>query len=979
MSETPARARLRSFHELMRRRVQRILLVSSLYDSFVISEEGQLPEELHGHFIALERSHVPDLVQVPEIGDAVALLREDPTFDLVVSSVFTGDGNAAELVRALREASIDTPVVALAYSSRKLAEFTRDHDTSELERVFLWQGDVRIFLAIVLYVEDRLNVEHDTGAMGVPAIIVVEDSIRFYSSFLLTIYSELLKHTGQLLSEGRNLSQKMLRMRARPKVLLCTTYEEAWDTLERYGKHVLGVLSDFEYPREGVLDPHAGLRLCERVLEVRPDMRLVLQSSNPDNAVLADRVGASFLQKGSQVLLQELRQILVRRFGFGDFLFRVPGGGDLARAADLVELEKLLETVPIESVQHHAEQNHFANWMKARTEFALAETIEALGEREGVEGEALRAQLIGAIHSFRRKHEQSIIADFDRDRFQPRTSITRLGPGSLGGKARGIAFANRVLQSAELELQFPEIDVYVPPCVVLATGIFDEFLEYEWTRELALSERPDAEIVQHFLNAPFPRQASADLRAYLQRVRHPLAVRSSSLMEDSLSQPFAGVYETYMLPNNDRELDVRLRQLTDAVKRVYASTFTEQAKTYVSMTSQRLEEERMAVMIQELVGQEHGDVFYPDFSGVARSYNYYPEPGQAAEDGVAAVALGMGMTVVGGDRCLRFCPRHPRHIVGFSSVADALENSQREFHALDLSPEVLGQGLPGIRRFPLADAEEDGPLPWLGSTYLPDDNRIVDGISRPGVRLVTFAQVLKHEWFRLAELLRVVLERCASGTGAPVEIEFAGNLGRAGRRPSFAFLQLRPMALSKEGERVELGDVDDAAVICRSDRVLGNGRIDDVHDLVVVAPSSFDRARTREVAQQVARLDAVLRERGAPYVLIGVGRWGSADPFLGVPVSWNQIAGARVIVEAGLEDLSVAPSQGTHFFQNLTSSHVGYFTVDGKSDGARVDWDWLAGRPAAYETELVRHVHLERPLRIEMDGRVGAGIIARPE
>lgn len=978
----PARARMRSFHELMQHRVQRILLVSSLYDSFVISEEGQLPEELIGHFVDLDRSHTPDLIQVNDIAAALELLRSDERFDLVVSSLNTSDGNAALLASRMHEAGVEIPVIALGYSGRELYEFTSRHDSRDLERIFLWRGDVRIFLAMVMYLEDRLNVENDSGLQGVPVILLVEDSIEFYSSFLLTIYSELMRHTSQLLSSDMNLSQKMVRMRARPKVLLCTSYEEAWEHFERYEERILGVLSDVEYPRGGTLDKRAGLKLCRRVRARRPDVRLVLQSSRAENRKLASDLGASFLTKGSPVLLEDLRAVLIDRFGFGDFIFRLPDGTEIDRASDLRELRAKIERVPGESIVYHATRGHFPNWLKARTEFALAEMLQApeRGEPEDFgDPEGLRRGILARIDSFREERARMVIAEFDRKRFDPDVSITRIGAGSMGGKARGVAFANRMLQASGVRQRFPDIDIHVPPSVVVATSVFDEFLEYEWTRGFAIAKHEDQEITQLFLQAPFPRAAGADLRSYLQRVRYPLAVRSSSLMEDSLSQPFAGVYRTFMLPNNDFDVDVRLRQMTDAVKRVYASTFAEQAKTYISMSSHRLEEEKMAVMIQQLVGRPHQDRFYPDFAGVARSYNFYPEPGHAAEDGVAAVALGMGKAVVGGDPCLRFCPRYPRQIVGFSSVHDALQNSQRELHALDLSRLGDGDESLELERHGLEVAEEDGLLTWLGSTYVHDDQRIVDGISRSGVRLVTFAQVLKYEAYPLAELLRALLECCAQGTGAPVEIEFAGNLGGRDRRPSFAFLQLRPMALAREAEAVEIGPVSDGALVCRSPRVLGNGNIEDIRDLLVVDIASFDRSRSREVAQQVAGFDALLRAGQTPYVLIGVGRWGSADPHLGIPVSWNQIAGARVIVEAGFEDIRVVPSQGTHFFQNLTSCHVGYFTVNPEVGEGHVDWSWLASQEAVRQTELVRHIRLPRPLSVKMNGRTGEGVILKPD
>jgi hypothetical protein len=971
-------ARLRSFHELMRHRVKHILLVSSAYDSFVMSEEGHLSEALLSHFIDLDRSSIPDVVRVANATGALELLEAGNTFDLVVASLNAEDGNATQLEVRLRQAGFELPVIALAFSPRELHEFTANNDVSRLERMFLWQGDVRVFLAMVMYLEDRLNVANDTSVRGVPAIIVVEDSVRYYSSFLPTIYAELFRHTQRLLAEDLNLSQRMIRMRARPKVLLSSTYEEAWEYFERYGEYVIGIVSDFEYPRLGRLEKKAGLELCRRALAKRPDVRLVLQSSRPENRTLAEELGASFLVKGSPLLLGELRKILVRRFGFGDFVFRTPDGAEVDRAADLKSLARKIASIPAESLVYHAGRNHFAKWLKARTEFTLAERLVVPPDGHAADPERLRSRFLESIDEFREERDRTVIADFDRKRFEPSVSITRIGAGSLGGKARGAAFANKTLVASEIADLFPTVDVSVPTCVVLGTQVFDEFLSYERLHAFAMGQHADEGIVQLFLQAPFPRAAGSDLRVFLQHVKHPLAVRSSSLMEDSLSQPFAGVYHTFMLPNSHPDLNVRLMQLTDAIKRVYASTFTERAKTYLSVTSHRLEEEKMAVMIQQLVGRRHEERFYPDFAGVARSHNCYPEPGQVAADGVAAVALGLGRTVVGGDPCLRFCPRYPQQIVGFSSVEDALQSSQREFFALNLERVGPRHGELELERFPLELAERDGTLSPLGSTFTPDDHRIVDGIARKGVRLVTFAGVLKHGAFPLADLLCTLLERCSEGTGAPVEIEFAGDLGGEGRRPHFAFLQLRPMALSREGEEVELGELNDAELLCRSERVLGNGRLDALRDVVVVDLARFDRQRTWEVAGELAALDAALRLESAPYVLIGPGRWGSADPSLGIPVAWNQIAGARVIVESGFEDIRVAPSQGTHFFQNLTSCSVGYFTVNPDLGDGLLDWEWLSSLEAERETTFVRHLRLSVPLVVKMNGRTGSGVIMKP-
>ena len=977
-SELDASRHLLSFHELMQNRVQRILLISSLYDSFIMSEEGHLHESLLSQFIDLNVTNIPDLIRVPNATEALELLAESDDFDLIISSLNTIDGNAAELTRSFREAGFNTPVIAIAYTNRELSDFLEREDKHVLERIFLWQGDIRILLAVVKYFEDRINIDNDTGLHGVPAILVVEDNTRYYSSFLPAIYSELFGHIQSLLSEDLSLSQKMMRARARPKVILCDNFEEAWYFYERFNENILGIISDVEYPRKGVLDKHAGIDLCTQARELQPSLRLVLQSSNPDNEKLANELGASFLLKGSPALLHQLQTLLIDRFGFGDFIFRMPDGSIIDSAHDLKSLAEKLGTVSAESVGYHASRNHFSNWLKTRTEFGLAARLRPCKVEEYASLEDLREHLLNMVVEYRKERYRTIISDFDREHFESAATITRMGSGSLGGKARGVAFANRILHSSGIDAVYPNVEVYVPPSLVLSTDIFDQFMTYADMRDFVTQSEDDDAIEDFMASAPFPRKAVANLRSFVQQVPYPLSVRSSSLLEDSLSQPFAGVYETYMLPNNDPDIDVRWRQLTNAVKRVYASAFLQSAKSYLSMTSFRLEEEKMAVMIQELVGNQHGDRFYPDFSGVARSYNYYPEPGHSCDEGVVAVALGLGRTVVSGSPCMRFNPHFPQELVSFSTIKNALNNSQRSFYALELGRETATSALAGTEQYSIDVAESDGPLTWLGSTYLPGDDRIVDGISRPGVRLVSFAQVLKHGAFPLAAILRDLMKHCAEATGGPVEIEFAGNLSKSGERVAqFAFLQLRPLAMSKEEEQVELGEFEKDAVVCYSTQMLGNGRMDDITDLIVVDINRFDRLKSREIALQVAHFDAVQRKEGKPYILIGVGRWGSADSSLGIPVSWSQISGARVIVESGFKDFHVSPSQGTHFFQNLTSCNVGYLTVNPDENDGFLDWAWIEQQPALEETEFVRRVRLDQPLCVKLDGRAGEAVILK--
>ncbi|HET7292623.1 MAG TPA: PEP/pyruvate-binding domain-containing protein [Vicinamibacteria bacterium] len=971
--------RFQDFHDLMRHRVMEVLLVASPYDSFILEEAGQLSERVLGEFRNLDLHYGPGITGVSTGAEALELARGERRFDLIITAPRLADMTGPELALRVREAGLAVPVILLAFDAQELKDTLARSDLSGVERSFLWQGDARILLAIVKCVEDRRNVDHDAGAVGVQVIILIEDNVRYYSSFLPTIYAELLHHSQRLIAEGVNLSQKIMRMRARPKILLCGTYEEAWQAFIRHQEVLLGVVSDVEFPREGSWSPEAGLAFARSVKELWPDVPVLLQSSRPENEALALGAGAEFLLKGSPLLLNDLRRFMLANFGFGDFVFRRPGGSEVARAADLRSLEEALHRVPAESLAYHAERNHFSKWLKARTEFALAHELRPHKVSDFATVEDLRQTLIRAIAEYRRERDQAVVADFDRDTFDGSAEMYRIGGGSLGGKARGLAFVRRLLAESGLSRAFAGVAVRVPPALVLATDVFDRFLDLNDLRDFAIAAEDDRELRGRFLAAEFPEDARRDLAAYLRRARHPLAVRSSSILEDSQHQPFTGVYETLMLPNVHASDEVRLEQLVGAVKRVYASTFSVQAKAYIRATPFRLEEERMAVIVQRVVGAAHGGRFYPHFAGVARSWNFYPTPPLQAGDGIAAVGLGLGRTVVEGGTCLRFCPRHPRHLVQFSSVEDLLRNSQRGFWAVDLSRDSpADEAEAGETFYGLDAAEADGTLAAVASTHSPENDAVYDGVSRPGQRLVSFAPILKHGEFPLAAILDRLLGIGGWGMGAPVEIEFAADLSTAPGAPrEFAVLQLRPLALARESDELVIDCRDPERILCRSRSVLGNGRVEDIRDVVVVDRHRFERARSQTTAQELGRFNADLAARGAPYLLIGVGRWGSADPWLGIPVTWDQISGARVIVEAGLEDIKVAPSQGTHFFQNLTSFNVGYFTVNPDAGDGFLDWDWLLAQPAERETSCVRHLHLERPLVVEMNGRRNEGVVLK--
>jgi CheY-like chemotaxis protein len=976
--------RTQEFRDLMEFRVQEILLVASQYDTFVLEEDGQLTELLLEEYrsLALNLRYTPHFSPATTGSEALRLIREeDRGFDMVVVSPRLSDMEAGEFAQQVKKINPDLAVCVLAAHAWNLPDLEGLRRSTDVDFLFLWQGDVKSLLAMIKQVEDQKNAEHDVLEGGVQVIILVEDEVRYYSTYLHHIYTAVTLQTGRLMAEGLNLSHRLLRIRARPKILLAQDYEEAWALFERYRSNVIGVISDVGFPRAGIMTEDAGIDLARRIREQEPDMPILLQSADRSHRDASLETATGFLYKRSPHMLDELRQIIIDRFGFGDFVFRGPDGREIVRASDMHGMVRALQQVPEDSIRYHAERNHFSGWLKARTEFELASIIRSRTVEDFDSIQKVKQWLISSMTEHLRQIQRRVMVDFRGDEFNEYVAFAKIGAGSLGGKGRGLAFVQRLLSQERIDI--PGVEIDIPQTVALASDVFEEFLAENGLRRLPreVSSLPDDEILRRFRQSRFNRHRRSELAAFLQKFSEPLAVRSSSILEDSLYQSFAGIYATVMLPNNHPSLDVRLAQLLEAVKLVYASTFLRSAREYLGQTPHRVEEERMAVLLQHLVGKRRGDLFYPTLSGVASSYNFYPFGDIKREDGVAHVALGLGKSVVGGIEALRFCPKYPQTVPQFSSVKDTLRTAQRRFYALDMARDDMIAALPADSNLLHRDASEavqQGAATLVVSTYIKEDDRITTGLRRRGIPIITFAPMLKDNAFPLSEVLCRIMGLAQEAMECPVELEFAVDFDepRDGS-PVFHLLQIRPVVVDHRVSEVTIDDSVERDAIVYSEDALGYSRRTSVRDLIVVDSVRFDRATTQSAAKVIEGINRGLVQEGRHYILIGPGRWGTQDAWYGIPVTWPQISATRAIVETDFTDADVDPSYGSHFFHNLTVFGVAYLTVSARRSHGRVNWEWLKAQPSVTEEMdgIIRHIRLEQPAEVLVDGNTGKGAL----
>ena len=938
-----------------------------------MEEDGRLASRIINEYRGLNLSQPPRVTRTSSASEALALLK-NKKFDLVITMPHLDEMDAFSLGLEIKKMEPGLPVILLAHSPRGIYPLPENKNCSGIDKVFIWSGNSDLLLALVKNAEDRLNVEHDTQKANVRVLILVEDSPVYYSSFLPLIYKEIVTQTQAVLEVGLNEEHRLLTMRARPKILLAENYEEALTLFQKFRNFVFGVIADTRIPKDGEIVADAGSQLLSLIRQELPDLPLLLLSAEPENREKSAKIPAIFLDKNSPNLLSEIHDFFLTQLGFGDFVFRMQDGREIDRATNLRQLQEKVAHIPDESLWYHAKRNHFSNWIIARSEIGLGSKFRDVKASDFSTIEDLRQYIVSSIHQLRKWRQKGVVAQFNPDHFDPYVrDFVKIGHGSLGGKARGLAFMSALLQeNQDIYEKYSEINILIPKTLVIATDCFESFVSQNNLKRFSDDGFTDKEVMEEFLKAKMPEWLTKQLEAFLSQVRYPLSVRSSSLLEDAQFQPYAGLYQTYMIPNNHPYPLKRLQHLINAIKLVYASTYFEGPKAFARNTFNKPQDEAMAVIIEQIAGAEYGDYFYPAISGVAQSHNFYPVSYMKPEEGIAHLALGFGKTVVEGEKTLRFSPKYPGIVPQFSTVDDILSNSQRFFYALKVKnyPEELDFGTySNLEKREVDEAADEFPIKTLASTYIPAEHRIRDTGYIQGPKILTFATVLKYNLIPLPELLCDFLELGRKSMGTPVEIEFAVNLSSTKEKKSdFFFLQMRPMVADENRYEVRITQEDNENAFCISSQALGNGKNDRIADIVYVKPDVFRVQETVQMVDEIDRMNAVLVKEKRPYLLIGPGRWGSADRWLGIPVQWRNISGVGAMIELRNKALKAEPSQGSHFFQNITSLGIHYITVTEDSDDF-FDWGWLSSLPAVKESGFLRQVRLEKPMVLKIDGR----------
>ena len=968
------------FANLMNKRIYNVLLIATKYDSFMLEDDGRVDEQIFNEYTSLSLRYPPRFTQVTTEEEALNELK-NRNFELIICMPNMDNRDIFAAASEIKVHYPNIPIVVLTPFSKEVSKRIANEDLSAIDYVFSWLGNSELLLAIIKLIEDKMNAPDDTASVGVQIILLVEDSIRFYSSALPHLYKFVLEQSQMFAKEALNDHQRTLRMRGRPKIKLARNYEEAVRIFDQYRDNMLGIISDMSFMHNGVNDPYAGYKFGQYVRKTGLIIPFVLESSEASNHVYAKELNASFIDKNSKSYPQDLKKKIMQRFGFGDFVILNPHTKEeIMRIKDLKDLQKKVFQIPDDSLVYHLSRNHFSRFFYSRAMFPPAEVLKHVDVSDYKDMDEARKLIFDLIVQYRRMKNTGVVAVYQKDRFDEYSNFARIGDGSLGGKGRGLAFIGAMVKRYP-KLESDNFAVNIPKTVVICTDIFDEFMETNELYPVALGDADDETILRYFLRASLPSRLIEDLMAFFDVVKSPIAVRSSSLLEDSHYQPFAGIYSTYMVPKIEEKYDM-LRTVSDAIKAVYASVFYKDSKAYMTATSNLIDQEKMAIVLQEVVGSRYNDHFYPTMSGVARSLNFYPIGNEKAEDGIANIALGLGKYIVDGGQTLRFSPRHPHSILQMSTMDFALRETQTRFYALDLKNMAEAFSVDdafNLVKLGLKDADAEGSLKYIVSTYDPYDQIIRDGYYPGGRKILSFVNILQHDVFPLADTLDQILRIGQQEMGRPVEIEFAVNMDPSDHtRATFYLLQIRPIVDNKEIMDEDLSLVKNEETILSSTSVLGHGIVGDVQDIIYVKTGAFNSSNNQLIAYEIEKMNRSFTDQEKGYVLVGPGRWGSSDSWLGIPVKWPHISNARVIVECGLENYRVDPSQGTHFFQNLTSFGVGYFTVNPFKGDGWFDEAFLNAQPAVEETEYLRHVRFDAPITIKMDGKKSLGVVLKP-
>ncbi len=973
-----------SFSKLMQKRIRQVLLICSNYDAFMLEEDGRIDEQIFNEYISLNLRYPPSFIQAGSSREATKIM-EDESIDLVISMLNIEDMDAFSLAKQIKLKNPAIPIVVLTHFNREVTIRLEKEDLSAIDYVFCWLGNADLLLAIIKLIEDKMNCANDVELVGVQTILLVEDSIRYISSYLPTLYKIILKQSREFSNEALNEHQRMLRMRGRPKILLAKTYDEALALYDQYKYNLLGIISDvsFSKSKKNRKKRKYGIEFCRHVRAEDKFMPFLIQSSEIANKVYADELKVGFIHKYSKNLLYEVNNYINKNFAFGEFVFRDPDTlEEVGRISDLQQLQHELLRLPDKVLEFHSGRNDFSKWLNARAIFPVAQLFKYVRKEDFKNLDQMRSYLYESIANFRISKGRGIIASFNKSKFDEYLIFSRIGDGSVGGKARGLAFINNIIEKHHIFNKFPGVNITIPRTIVICTDIFDEFMESNNLYDIALADKSDEDILAAFIKGKLPGRIHQDLYALIEVIENPIAIRSSSKLEDSHYQPFAGIYSTYMVPPAKGDKKAMITMISDAIKCVYASVYYKNSKAYMAATSNVIDEEKMGIIIQEVCGIRYGNRFYPTLSGVARSINYYPIPPQKTVDGIASIAYGLGKYIMDGGIGLKFSPKYPKKILQLSSPDMVLKDTQKNFYALDMDPESFVPSVDdgvNLLKLPVKEAEKDRSFRFAASTFDLQNQIIRDGMNQPGKRVVTFSNILMHNAFPLAEILDYLLAVGQKEMNTPIEIEFAANLDPVGEDSKiFNFLQIRPIVQQDQALSFDLGDVDPSKTIIHSEAALGNGVFRGLHDIVYVRPDSFDAAVSEKIAVMISDINDQFLSSGKNYILVGPGRWGSTDPWLGVPVKWSHIAAARIIVEAGLENYRIDPSQGTHFFQNLTSFGVGYFTINPYIKEGYYDVEYLDGIGAVFENEFVRHLHFKKQIVVKVDGRSSTGVIYKP-